>query len=182
MKRLFLFLLSLTLSSPVLSQEPEEVLNKYFEILTSRDFAGISQLMDSNSMANLKTLMDDTIRYQANHGRYDLQRNVFGKRVSLKEVENTPAEFYLEKLANQILEAAESQHLVVENRKILGSVKEGDDIVHYVARLTMHQDDESANDIFVYTLVKEGGGWKLVFPPTIRQVLTVIEAQAKQPR
>ena len=85
-------------------------------------------------------------------------------------------------LATSILDAANSQNFRIDSRKVLGRIQEGQKIAHIVARLSMQQNSESTSDVFVYTLVKEGDNWKLTFPPTIRQVLTVIEAQAKQLR
>ncbi|MDZ7686410.1 MAG: hypothetical protein U5O39_16605 [Gammaproteobacteria bacterium] len=38
----------------------------------------------------------------------------------------------------------------------------------------------SNSDILVYTLINEGGIWKLEFPPTIRQTLAVFEAGLAQ--
>ena len=172
------------LATPVITwaNEPEEVLDRYFKILTSENTDKIASIMDADSMASLKVMMDNAIRYQANHGNYELQRRIFGKKVSLDKVENTSADFYLNQLANSILDAANSQNFRIESRKVLGRIQEGDKIAHIVARLSMQQNSESTSDIFVYTLVKEGDSWKLTFPPTIRQVLTVIDAQAKQLR
>ena len=72
------------------------------------------------------------------------------------------------------------QHFFVDNRRILGSVNESDDMVHIVVRLFLHQDTDDDttynSDIYVYTLIREDGIWKLEFPPTIRQALSMIEA------
>ena len=182
MLRYIILLALLATTSPTWANEPEEVLDQYFNILTSTNTDKIADVMDSDSMASLKTMMDSAIRYQANHGNYELQRRIFGKKVSLDEVESTSAAFYLNQLATSILDAANSQNFRIDGRKVLGRIQEGDKIAHIVARLSMHQNSESTSDIFVYTLVKEGDSWKLTFPPTIRQVLTVIEAQAKQLR
>ena len=179
MLRLIILLALITTTSITWANEPEEVLDRYFKILTSGNTDKIDTIMDADSMASLKTMMDNAIRYQANHGNYELQRRVFGKKVSLNQVEKTSAAFYLNQLANSILDAASSQNFRVESRKVLGRIQEGDKICHIVARLSLQQNSESTSDIFVYTLVKEGGSWKLTFPPTIRQVLTVIDAQAK---
>ena len=54
-----------------------------------------------------------------------------------------------------------------------------DNILHYVARLQMSQDGKTTQEIYVYTLVKDGEDWKLRFPPTIKQLLSVIEAGAQ---
>ena len=39
----------------------------------------------------------------------------------------------------------------------------------------MAQDESRGSDILVYTLVRENDQWKLKFPPTIKQMLLVIE-------
>ena len=181
--RLLIAAAALIMSSQIHAQStPEETLEKYFSILTGRDFTGIETLMDSKSMASLKETMDSAIRYQANHGVYRLQRRIFGKKVSMAEVDAASASFYLQSLAGEILEAARAQHLVVEEREILGKVAESDTMVHIVARLNMEQDGTHGSQVLVYTAVKEGDLWKLEFPATIRQMLTVIEGSARQIR
>ncbi len=161
---------------------PEATLDRYLAVLTGQDLTGISTLMDSSSMKSLKKSMDESIAYQANFGEYGLQRRVFGKKVSMSEVTKTPAEVYLKALAGEILKAARSQHLTVTDREIIGKIQENDNLVHIVARLKMVQDDHQGTDILVYTLVKENDEWKLKFPATIKQMLTVIESTARQRR
>ncbi len=167
-------------SSSIAQGSPEETLDNYFRILTGQDFSGISELMDDGSMEKLKQTMDTAIRFQANHGVYRLQRRVFGRKVSMAEVDAATPDFYLESLAGEILEAARAQHLVVDDRKILGRIDEDETTVHIVARLSMHQDEHAGTDVLVYTLLKEGNDWKLSFPATIKQMLTVIESSARR--
>lgn len=102
----------------------------------------------------------------------------------MSQVAKTPAEFYLNALANEILKAARSQHLKVTDREIIGKIQENDDMVHIVVRLKMSQGDHLATDILVYTLVKEKDEWKLRFPDTIKQMVMVmvIESTARQRR
>lgn len=164
------------------SSTPEATLEKYLAVLTGQDLQGVATLMDSSSMKSLKKSMDESIQYQANFGEYGLQRRIFGKKVSMSQVAKTPAEFYLDTLAGEILKAARSQHLTVTDREIIGKIQENEDLVHIVARLKMVQDDHEGTDILVYTLVRENGGWKLKFPATIKQMLTVIESTARQRR
>jgi hypothetical protein len=161
---------------------PEETLEKYMSVLTGQDLTGIATLMESSSMISLKKSMDESIQYQANFGEYGLQRRIFGKKVSMSQVAKTPAEFYLTALASEILKAARSQHLTVTDREIIGKIQENDEMVHIVARLKMSQNDQQGTEILVYTLVKENDEWKLKFPATIKQMLTVIESTARQRR
>ena len=169
-------------STAIASSPPEETLEKYLSILTGQEPEGIAGLMDSESMDSLKKTIDESIQYQANFGEYGLQRRVFGQKVSMSQVAKTPAEFYLNALANEILKAARSQHLKVTDREIIGKIQETDDLVHIVARLKMSQGDQMGTDILVYTLVNEKGEWKLKFPATIKQMVMVIESTARQRR
>ena len=177
---ILILLFQQTLASETPEATAEATLNKYFDILTGQDFAGIAALMDTESMMQLKATMDDAIGYQANHGVYRLQRRIFGRKVFMSDVDAATADFYLESLAGEILEAARAQHLIVDDRTILGQIQETENMVHIVARLSMHQDDNKATDVLVYTLVREADGWKLKFPATIKQMLTVIESSARR--
>ena len=161
---------------------PEETLEKYLNVLTGQDLTDIANLMESSSMDSLKKSMDESIQYQANFGDYSLQRRIFGEKVLMSQVAETSAEVYLNALASEILKAARSQHLTVTSRQIIGKVQENDAMVHIVVRLKMSQENTHGSDILVYTLVKENGGWKLKFPATIKQMLTVIEGTARQRR
>ena len=180
MRRIIIILFSLSLSHGIYANEPEEVLQQYFLILTSENYEDIGSLMDSASMAGLKELMVDAIRQQTRTGRSDLQKRIFGKKVTLKQVRETSADFYLHKLAEQILYAATSQNFIVEGQDMLGRIDENADTVHFLARVRMSQGDKSASTIRVYTLVKEEAGWKMNFPDTISQMLKVIEASANR--
>jgi hypothetical protein len=169
-------------STAAASSTPEGTLEKYLSVLTGQELKGIATLMDSGSMNSLKKTIDESIQYQANFGEYGLQRRVFGQKVSMSRVAKTPAEFYLNALANEILKAARSQHLKVTDREIIGKIQENDDMVHIVVRLKMSQGDHLGTDILVYTLVKEKDEWKLKFPTTIKQMVMVIESTARQRR
>jgi|GEM_PF-728565 len=169
-------------STSFANSTPEATLDKYLSVLTGQNLSGVATLMDSSSMKSLKKSMDESIQYQANFGEYGLQRRVFGEKVSMSKVAETTAEFYLNALASEILKAARSQHLKVTDREIIGKIQETDDMVHIVVRLKMSQDDHQGTDILVYTLVRETDEWKLKFPATIKQMLTVIESTARQLR
>jgi hypothetical protein len=180
MRRIIIILCSLTLSLGISANEPEEVLQQYFQILTSENYENIGSLMDSASMAGLKELMVDAIRQQTRTGRSDLQKRIFGKKVTLKQVRETSADFYLHKLAEQILYAAHSQNFIVEGQDMLGRIDENADTAHFLARVRMSQGDKSASTIRVYTIIREEAGWKMNFPDTISQMLQVIEASANR--
>jgi hypothetical protein len=180
MRRIIIILASLSISLGASADEPEEILQQYFQILTSQNFENIGSLMDSTSMAELKELMVNAIRQQTRTGRSDLQKSIYGKKVTLKTVRDTPADFFLHKLAEQILYAAASQHFVVEGQDVLGRIDENANTVHYLARVRMTQGDRSASTIRVYTIIREGAGWKMNFPDTISQMLQVIEASANR--
>ena len=46
----------------------------------------------------------------------------------------------------------------------------------------MSQGEHQGTEILVGTLVEENGEWKLKFPTTIKQMLTVIESTTRQRR
>jgi hypothetical protein len=164
-------------STPTWAADPEDTLNQYFEILTSRDYERIGAIMDDENMQSLKRLMDAAMTETPSGVR--LQRRVFGKQVSPEQIKAASADFYLHVLAGEVLKAADMQKFFVENRKTIGKLAEGDNIVHFVVRLYFRQGDHSVSDILVYTLIKYGDVWKMQFPQTIRQLLTLIEAEVQ---
>lgn len=180
MRRIIIIFACLSMSSGVTADGPQEILDQYFLVLTSQNYENLGSIMDAKSMAQMKELMVNAIRQQTRIGRYDLQKNVFGKKVTLKTVRDTPAEFYLHRLAEQIFYAANSQNFIVEGQKVLGRVDESPDMVHYLARVNMSQGDKSTSAVRVFTIVREGDSWKMNFPDTIRQMLQVIEANANR--
>lgn len=187
MNKLIPILLCLVVSLPLAASSrgpgstPEATLDAYFKILTERDVENISALMTSGSMSRLKKLMTDSLESEKARGDIALQQRFFGKPVTRETIRNTPASFFLDQLARDILNAAEMQHFFVDDRDIIGSVRESDDMVHFVVRLYLHQEERRNSDILVYTLIDENGTWKLEFPPTIRQTLAVFEAGLARP-
>ncbi|MDZ7686411.1 MAG: hypothetical protein U5O39_16610 [Gammaproteobacteria bacterium] len=126
---------ALQASNPEPGRTPQATLDAYFAILTERDVTNISELMTSGSMSRLKTLMMEAIQSEKARGGDALQTRFFGKTATMEEVRSTPASFFLEHLARDILNAAEMQHFFVDDRDIIGSVRESDDMVHFVVRL-----------------------------------------------
>ncbi len=169
-------------SSPAYAVDPQATLDQYFTVLTSRDIHNLAGLMDKNSMAGLKELMDNAIRLQLARGNRDLLVRMFGENATAEQIDSATSEHYLEALATEILSAANMQHFFVDKRMILGRIDEGDTMTHYVVRLMMHQQGKGNSDILVYTLVMEDGGWKLTFPPIIRQTLLLIESMVERYR
>ncbi len=185
MNRLILTVLLMVLTVPALAEAkpgktPQTTLDAYFSVLTTRDIDGISNLMTSGSMSRLRALMIEALQFEKARGGSALQQRFFGRPVSMEEIRGTPTALYLEQFAREVLGAANMQHFFVDNRRILGQVKESDDMVHVVVRLFMHQEARRNSDILVYTLINEDGQWKLEFPPTIRQALAVFEATLRQ--
>jgi hypothetical protein len=168
--------------SPVFADDfgPQTVLDQYFEILTTRKVEHLSMLMDSGSMTRLKGLMVDAFRNEMEQGGSSLQTRFFGKAVTMDDVQAAPASLFLNEFAREILTAAEVQRFFVDRRDVVGSLMEGEDTVHFVVRLYLHQGPRSNSDVLVYTVVREGDGWKLRFPPTIQQILTMFEARLLQ--
>ncbi|MFT7221710.1 MAG: hypothetical protein ACI8Z1_003332, partial [Candidatus Azotimanducaceae bacterium] len=179
MRSLVLMVL-LTMSGLIQANEPEDVLHQYFEVLTERDFSNLSGLMSERNMADLKELADRAILSQAPRGRFGLQERFFGHKVGAQAIEKTRAKHYLDVIAGEVLNAANATHFMVDSESVLGRVDEGDDMVHFVARLELHQDEKSSSDVMLYTLVRENGLWKLTFPPTFKQILSLLEASYKR--
>lgn len=178
--RLLVLMVLLTMSGLIQANEPEDVLNQYFEVLTERDFSNLSGLMSEKNMADLKELADRAILSQASRGRFGLQERFFGQKVTAEAIEKTQAKHYLDVMAGEVLNAANATHFMVDSESILGRVDEGDDMVHFVARLELHQEEKSSSDVMLYTLVRENGLWKLTFPPTFKQILSLLEASYKR--
>ena len=78
-------------STAFATSTPEAALDNYLAVLTGQEITSIGTLMDSSSMNSLKKSMDESIQYQANFGEYCLQRRIFGKKVTMSQVTNTPA-------------------------------------------------------------------------------------------
>ncbi len=157
-------------------QSPEDVLEAYFTVLTSRKVDNLGELMSEASMNQLRDLMIRAFEFEKSRGRDALEQRFFGKATTMETIASLPPSYFLDRFAREILEAAELQHFFVDNRDIIGSVRESRDVVHFVVRLYLHQDEEAGSDLLLYTLIRENGVWKLTFPPTIRQTLAVFEA------
>ncbi|MFP6806403.1 MAG: hypothetical protein VB957_04355 [Pseudomonadales bacterium] len=180
MGRFLIALICVVLSTGVTADGPQDAMGQYFQILNNRNYETIGSLMAAEDMNQLQELMVNAIRKQVRVGRYDIQKRVFGKKVSMKVIKETTADFYIGQLAKEILTAADTQHLVVDGQEVLGRFNETAEMVHFLVRVHMTQGETSASNIRVYTLVKEGEIWKMKFPDIIKQLLQVIEVSATQ--
>jgi hypothetical protein len=180
MRNLFVILICLLISTGATADRPQDALDEYFNVLTSRNYDSLGSIMDSGDMAELQVLMVNAIRQQARRGRYDLQKRIYGKKVTMKPVRETSADFFIGELSREILTAAETQHLVVTGQEILGRVDENEEMVHFLARVYMTQGETTARNIRIYTMVKEGDTWKMKFPDVIKQMLQIIEVSVNQ--
>ena len=158
------------------TESPQNTLDAYFEVLTSRDISNLAGLMDSANMAKLKGMMDAALRAEIQAGGNRLQRRLFGKSMTAAQLEQVSAAYYLERIAGDIQKAASMQHFFVARRDILGRIDENANLVHYVVRLFLEQGGKTTSELYVYTLIRENGNWKLEFPPIIKQSLTMFEA------
>ncbi|MEX0941468.1 MAG: hypothetical protein WD002_02870 [Pseudomonadales bacterium] len=178
MRHLITPLMIILLCSPVYAADPQDTLDRYFKVLTTRNIQPLPELMTSTSMKRLKTIMD-TALLQEGRASVQLQQRMFGGPVDAEKIKATPPDYYLLRLAEEILQAAEMQRFFVDNRRIIGQIVEADNMVHFVVRLFMHQNASQNSDLLVYTLIEEDGVWKMNFPPILTQTLGLIEAMAK---
>lgn len=175
----FLLLCLLTIQQVFASNEsepPQNTLDAYFQVLTSRDISNLAGLMDSANMAKLKRMMDAALQEEIQAGGNRLQRRLFSKSMTSAQVEQVSAAYYLEQIAGDIQKAANMQRFFVARRDILGRIDENVNLIHYVVRLYLEQGGKTTSELYVYTLVRENDQWKLEFPPIIKQSLTMFEA------
>ena len=180
MRNFFIILVCALVSTGVFADDPKDKLDQYFNILSSQAYDSLGSIMDSDDMDELQVLMVNAIRQQARRGRYDLQRQIYGKKVTMKRVRETTPDFYISQLSRAILSAAETQHMVVTRQEILGRIDESEEMVHFLVRVFMKQGERTASNIRVFTLVKEDDGWKMKFPDIIKQMLQVIEVSVSE--
>ena len=171
-------LILLAFCSSALADGPKEVLDQYFKVLTSRNSAPLPSLMSSEDMKQMKVMMDSALTRNT-RASLQLREDIFGKAVDKKTIEAATPEFYFKKLSSGILQAADAQKFILDDRTILGRIDETADMVHFVVRLHMRQHSMENSSLLVYTLVKEDGKWKMKFPPTLAQTLNLIETMTR---
>lgn len=175
-------LLILILLTPIAFAEgPEDVLDQYFKVLTSRNIENLPNLMAPGDMRRLKELMDGALTQDTRASR-QLQQRMFGTLVDRQTIAQASPDLYLLKLSGEILEAANMQKFFVDNRSILGRIDEADNMVHFVVRIYMHQQSLENSSLLVYTLIEENGEWRMKFPPILAQSLGFIEAMTAPPQ
>jgi hypothetical protein len=154
MRKLFILLICIVTSTGAIADGPQDTLDQYFTVLTTRNYDSLGSIMDSEDMVELQVLMVNAIRQQARKGRYDLQVRIYGKKVTMKRVRETTADFFIGQLSREILTAAETQHLVVTGQEILGRVDESDAMAHFLVRVFITHGETTAGNIRQYTIVK----------------------------
>ena len=86
MRSIVIILSCLLMTSNTVADGPKETLDQYFLVLTSQNYDSLGSIMESQDMIAFKELMVEAISIQMRSGRYELQRRIFGEKVSLKKV------------------------------------------------------------------------------------------------
>lgn len=147
-------LLLLAASSTALAASPEEVVLGFFEATQAGDWEEAVRYMDPEALASLQ---DGMMRLLESDPSGEFLSFVFGDDVTLEDVRAvSPAELLVWVIDS--LGFADQPDLTAHDRlEILGSVPEGDDIVHVVARRWM--DPQGASSVEVISVVRRASGW-----------------------
>jgi hypothetical protein len=179
MMKSLLALILVTISWPLLAGDPEDPVEMYLEALEERDLSVLQEVIADRELRKMKAMVDNVILKQAQSGKYNLQQRFFGQRVTADQVRQASPGFYLEVVSDEVLKAANQLNAAIVNRTIVGQIREDTDTVHVVARLEMALEGETVSQVQLYTVEREGDEWKLTFPATFRQILTLLEASGR---
>jgi hypothetical protein len=159
------FLLALcAATSPVRAasaQSPGDVAAAYFKSLKDADWQATAALMHPAALQKFKDLM--SLVAQSPNGKEMLQ--VFFQASSQKDFDNLAAKDIFRRFMSSLasLEPDLVEIYASTSQVVLGSVQEGEDVVHLVSRMTVRiESDVVVNQVHLVSLQRDGNTWRLL--------------------
>ena len=150
----------------------EKVVAASIEAAKKGDWKGYGDLVHPESLQDYKRMWLPVLQAAAKEGpdkQADLLR-LFGGATDLKSVMALePKAFFVSSMKGMASQTTiPKQDAVKTDEKILGTVREGDDLAHVLIRTRTKYQQIDVNKVDVVTVKRSGTEWKIVLPEAVR--------------
>jgi|GEM_PF-2325722 len=163
----------------VAAKTPEQITSEYFEFLRQHDWEGVAGLFDSTSLKEFRELMSWIQSDEVGEVRDSLYQALFGPDADAESVARLSDESYFASLlAGVMQQVAALGGLDFEKLEVLGSLPEGDDVVHVVTRATVTVGEIEGESMEVISFRQREGGWKILPSGKLKGIPAQLKAMA----
>lgn len=179
MKKTLIFISVVLFSLSALAQtpkSPETVVKDYFDLVQKKQWSTIVEMFSPSALADFKRAVIPVIQFDLTKRKGDMCEVFFGKLYTPKELQEMDDEdffFFVMSGITMQIKGATPKFSKVE---ILGTVKENENTVHVVSRLSVEIDGITQSQVDLSSLKKVNGEWKLLLRDDIERF--VIELQS----
>jgi len=174
MRKIIILLSVLAFTFVAFAQEqptPETIVVDYFNLLQKKKWLDITDLFSPPALDQFKQMVLPVIAIDLKQGRGELTQVFFGKKLTPPEIaEMSREDFFFFVMSAIMLQVSEVQ-MKFEKVEILGSVKEGDDIVHVVGKLYIGYGESQFTDVNITSLKKIDGKWGLTLTSDVQNLV-----------
>ncbi len=151
------------------AQTPEEISKSYFELLQKNNWDEIAKLYDAQTLKEFRKMMSFLQDIDNNEACDQVRQVFFGPTVTKEAITKmTDQQFFFNLLQGIMKQAAQAGTLSFEKVDILGSIKEGEDVVHVVTRNYIGVGEMKMENMEVISYKKAGESWKILLSGKIK--------------
>lgn len=142
--------------------EQEQLVTTSYSYIQQLDWANYATLMHPNSLAEFRMMLMPGIEKLVMASSSD-SIAIFNKSYSSEHIQNMPVDsFFVEMMS--MMETLSPQFAAAYgslSANVLGSIPEGDSLLHVVVRASMNTPVGTRDELEVQSLSKDGDSWKL---------------------
>jgi len=152
---------------------PEGIIDSAQARLVAQDWAGFAGYLHNSTLQEFKFYLMKIAHIREQAKAEDPRFSVIFGRPTIEEIQNAPAEVLFSNFLRAAVAAVPEfgQVLIQTKYQRLGVIGEGEELKHVVVRQSYAFGDNTIRTVEVITLQKEGEGWKMLLPPTIKTFL-----------
>ena len=168
--------LLLVVSTTAQAASPEEIARRYFESVQVGDWHQAALYLDPDGLAFFKETMLTALEAGEGKGGEFLSL-LFGGEVTFEDVRRMPAHEFFARFMELVMGFAfEPLSVQFGDLEILGSVPEGEEMVHVVARTSPRIQGIAMTGVEVITLRRGADGWFIAFNDELQAILNGLVA------
>ena len=128
-------------------------------------------MFSAPALDKFKEMVLPVIAIDLKQGNGELTQLFFGKKMPFREVENLSREDFFFFVMSAIMLQISETKMKFEKMEVIGSVPEGDNMVHVVGRLYLGFGPAQTKKVNVTSLIKIDGKWGLMLTGDVKNMV-----------
>ena len=152
-------------------KSPEAIVQDYFSLLQKKKWLDITKLFSPSALDQFKQMVLPVIAIDLKQKNGELTNVFFGKKLTLPEINAMNNDDFFFFVMSAIMLQVSGTEMKFDKIEILGSVKEGDNMVHVVGRLFIGFGESQFSDVIITSLEKVNGEWRLMLTGDVQNLV-----------